>query len=207
MNSLHWRGNFGMVAKDLKAIWRMSVQRAAVVVVVVLAIAAGAYFYFSGKEYTFRFTEDQLQEKLAKKLPFTKTYLLILVVTLDNPRVTLREGSSRVQAGLDVFLNIQIGEEPKPFGGSIDASGVPAYVPEEGAFYLTDPVIENLAVQGIPAKYAARVNSILTKAVARYYAERPIYTLKNTNIKQSAARLVLKGVIVENGELVITLGL
>ena len=53
----------------------------------------------------------------------------------------------------------------------------------------------------------ALVNNILTKAVARYYAERPIYTLKETNIKQSAARLVLKGVIVENGELVITLGL
>lgn len=182
-------------------------QKAAIAVVLLLAVAAGAYFYFSGKEYSFRFTEDQLREKLAEKLPVTKTYLLIFVVTLDNPRVSLLEGSSRVQAGLDVLLNIQIGEEPKPFGGSIDVSGAPTYVSEEGAFYLTDPVIEGLAVQGIPAEYATKVENVLTKAVARYYAERPIYTLKETSIKQSAARLVLKGVIVENGELVIALGL
>ena len=196
-----------MVATESAAIWGMPVKKAAIAVVILLAVVAGAYFYFAGKEYTFRFTEDQLQEKLAEKLPFKKTYLLIFVVTLDNPRITLAEGSSRVQAGLDVTLNIRIGEEPNALGGSIDASGAPSYVPEEGAFYLSDPVIEDLAVQGIPAEYVAKVNDVLTKAVARYYAERPIYTLKKTSIKQSAARLVLKGVIVENGELVVTLGL
>ena len=140
-------------------------------------------------------------------MPFTNTYLLIFKITLDNPRVTLPESSSRVEAGLDVSLNIRIGDEPKSLGGSIDASGTPAYVPEEGAFYLTDPVIEDLAVQGVPDEHAAKVNDVLTKALAAYYAERPIYTLKETDIKQSIARLVLKRVIVENGELVITLGI
>ncbi|WP_282610157.1 DUF1439 domain-containing protein [Pelagibius sp. Alg239-R121] len=185
----------------------MSLPRIAVTVVVVLAIAAGTYFFFSGKEYRFRFTEDQLQEKLAKKLPFTKTYLLFFEVTLDNPRITLTEGSSRVQAGLDLGLNIQIGGQPKPLGGAVDASGIPSYVPEAGAFYLTDPVIENLGVQGIPAKYATKVKNVLTKALAAYYAEHPILTLKETSVKQSAVQLVLKSVVVENGKLVITLGL
>ena len=182
-------------------------KKAIVVLGVVLALAAGAFVYFSGKEYSFRFTEQQLQEKLAAKLPFKKSYLLIFQVTLDNPRVMLRDGSDRVEAGFDVQLNIKVGEEPKPLGGSIDASGVPIYVPEEGAFYLSDPKIEALEVQGIPSEYASKAKDALTQALARYYAERPIYTLNTTSIKQSAARLVLKSVIVENGELVVTLGL
>ena len=180
---------------------------AAIALVLLLAAGAGAYIYFSGKEYSFSFSEQQLQEKLAKKLPFTKTYLILFEVTLDNPRVMLPEGASRVRAGLDVTLNIQIGKEPKPLGGSVDASGSIAYLPDEGAFYLADPLIEALSVQGIPDKYSAKVNSVLTKALTRYYAERPVYTLKETNVKQAAARLVLKGVIVEDGELLVTLGL
>ena len=56
--------------------------------VVVLALG-GLYYYFSGKEYVYRFSEQQLQERLSAKLPFSKRYLFIFEVTLDKPRITL----------------------------------------------------------------------------------------------------------------------
>ena len=166
------------------------------IAIILIAAVIGTYFYFSGKEYIFRFSETQIQEKLAEKLPLTKKYLLIFEVTLDNPRVTLTNGSDRVTAGLDIILNIWINKNPTPLGGAIDASGGVKYVSERGDFFLTDPVIERLAIQGIPDKYTEQVNKILTKALNEYYETHPIYTLKPTDVKNAAARLILKNVII-----------
>lgn len=176
-------------------------------VVILIAVVAGTYYYFSGKEYVVRLSEPEITEKLEEKLPLTKTYLFVIQVTLDNPRVHLENGSKRVNAGLDVVFNITLNKNPKPIGGKVDASGGILYLAEKGQFFLTNPVVENLQVQGIPAEYTNKLNTALTKALAEYYKKRPIYTLRVTDAKQAVARMVLKDVIVENRELVITLGI
>jgi hypothetical protein len=170
-------------------------------------ISIGVYFYFSGKEYVFSFSESQIREKLTTKLPLNKKYLIIFEVTLDNPRVSLTNGSNRVAAGLDVILNIRIDKNPKPLGGSVDATGGIKYVKNSGEFFLTEPVIEHLSIQGIPDKYTKKANQVLTKALSEYYDSHPIYTLKPTDVNKAAARLALKNVIIENQNLVVTLGI
>ena len=175
--------------------------------VVILALAIGLYSYFAGREYVFRFTEDELKVALSKQLPIRKSYLLIFEVVLDHPRVTLVEGSDRVNAGLDIILNIHVNDEPLPLGGSIDVSGGVRYDHEAAAFFLTDPVVEQLALQGIPEEYAQGATRVLTRALGDYYRERPIYTLSPTDLGQAAARLVLKDVAVQQQQLVITLGI
>ncbi len=175
----------------------------------IILVAMGAvalYVYFSGKEYVIRLTEAQIRETLEKKLPLTKTYLFIFETTLENPRVSLEDGSERVDAGLDIVLHIKIGKESKPLGGSMDVSGEVLYRADKGQFFLTEPMVENLTLQGIPEKYIRKAKEVLTKALTHYYEEHPIYTLKATEAKQAAAKLVLKNVLVENKELVILLG-
>ncbi len=174
--------------------------------VVVLLAAAGAYYHFSGKEYVFRFTEAQLQEKLGAKMPFTKSYL-ILQVTLDNARVSLADGSGRIGAGMDIVLNLRVGDEAKPLGGSIDVTGGLAYKSSEGEFFLTEPVIERLQVQGIPEKHLRTAQTAVTKAVAEYYEKHPVYTLSNADAKQVAAWMILKDVVVKDHVLIVTLGI
>lgn len=182
-------------------------KKGAIIVGIVLLVAiASAYFYFAGKEYVFRFSETEIQNTLEESLPLTKTYLFIIQVTLENPRVQLENGSSRVNAGLDVVLNITVGQNPDPLGGSVDVSGGVRYVSESGQFFLTDPMIERLQIQGVSDIYTEKVNSALSKALSEYYSENPIYTLSALDVKQATVRLVLKKVIVENQELVITLG-
>ena len=176
-------------------------------VFILTALLAGTYYYYSGKEYVVRLTESEIQGKLEEKLPLTKTYLFIVEVTLNNPRVLLEDGPGRVGAGLDVIFNITLDKNPKPLGGTVDVSGGVVYLSERGEFFLADPVIENLKVQGIPQAYTDKVNKALTKALAEYYREHPIYTLRLTDMKQAAARMVLRDVKVENRELVITLGI
>jgi hypothetical protein len=176
-------------------------------VVTFAILIAGTYFYFSGKEYVVHMSESEIREKLDEKLPITKSYFLIIQLTLKNPRVLLEDGKKRVNAGLDVLFNITIGKNPKPLGGTVDVSGGVRYLAEKGEFYLTNPVIENLTVQGIPDKYLLKVNKALSQALAKYYEENPIYTLRATDVKKAAARMVLKDVVVENRELVMTLGI
>ncbi len=182
-----------------KAIW--------IVALVVLIAMGAAYFFFVGKEYQVILTEEQIREKLEARLPITKRYFLIIELTLSNPRVDLENGSNRVLAGLDAVLNIKINNNPIPLGGTVDASAGVTYVPEEGQFFLVDPVVENLGIQGIPAKWQTKVNEAASKALAEYFEVNPIYTLKRANLKQAAARAVLKNVVVENNQLVITLGI
>jgi hypothetical protein len=182
-------------------------QRAVVLALLVVGLAVGGlYYYFAGREYVYRFSDAQLQQALSDRMPIEKSYFLIFRVNLDNPRVTLPEGSDRVVAGLDVTLNILVGDEPLPLGGSLDASGGIRYDDAKGEFFLTDPVVERFEVQGVPEVYAARVTGILTTALAEFYAARPIYTLSNLDPTQAAAHLVLKSVVVERRELVVTLG-
>ena len=177
------------------------------ILVICLVIVIATYFYFSGKEYVFTFSENQIHEKLVTKLPLTKTYFIIFEVTLNNPRVTLVNGSDRVAAGLDVILNIRINKEPKPLGGSIDATGGIKYVAKDGTFFLTNPVINDFAIQGIPDRYTEKANQVLTKALSEYYEEHPIYELRASDVKHAVARLVLKDVIIENQQLIVTLGI
>ena len=182
-------------------------KKGAIIVGVVLLVAiASAYFYFAEKEYVFRFSESDIQNTLEKSLPLTKTYLFIIQVTLENPRVQLENGSSRVNAGLDVVFNITVDQSLEPLGGSVDVSGGVRYVSETGQFFLTDPLVEHLEIQGIPDLYTEKINSALSKALSEYYLKNPIYTLSALDAKQAAVRLVLKNVIVENQELMITLG-
>ena len=185
----------------------MSKQLVIISGLVLAVIAGGVYYYFSGKEYVVHLSEEQIQEKLEARLPLSKSYLFIIRVTLSNPRVELENGTRRVNAGLDIRFNVTINDNPKPIGGTVDVSGGVRYVAEKGQFFLVDPVVERLNVQGIAEKYTNKVNKALSMALAEYYESHPIYTLSAVDAKQVVARMVLKKVNIDNEELVVTLGI
>jgi len=179
-----------------------------VVALVLLSVIGGLVYHYAYKEYEFRFSESQLQEKINAKMPLSKTYLGLFKVTLVDPRVYLANGSDKVGVGLDVILDMSAGGTQKPLSrGTLDVTGGIKYEAKKGAFFLTEPVIENLAVQGLSDKYSEIVNAFITKKLTEYYAEHPVYVLKSTDKKQIYARRVLKNVRVENKTLIVTLGI
>ena len=185
----------------------MKAKIATLSMLMAVLIAVGAFLFLSGKEYVVRIPEEKLQSALEEKLPITKSYLLFFDVTLENPRVHLENGKDRVDAGLDVRVKINIYKNPKTVEGSVDISGDLRYSAETKQLFLTDPVIENLSVEGIPPKYTDKLQFALRKAVAGYFEIQPIYTLRTDDLKQNAARLALRKIAIEGGQLVVTLGL
>lgn len=136
-------------------------------------ILSGSYYYFSEKEYLVELTEQELQEKFSKSIPYKKNYLFIIDVFLNNPRLELIDESNRVKVGLDVSFNIIINDER--FGGSVDVSGGVRYSNKNGSFYLDNPVIETLNITGVPPEYTEKATTNLETALSAYYEERPIY--------------------------------
>ena len=173
----------------------------------VALLIIGLYFYFNDREYIVTIPEQTMREKLNEKLPLSKTYLFIFDVVLDNPRISLDSQSNRIGVGLDVLLNIRINDNEKPLGGSVDVSGTIKYLPEEGAFYLTQPDIENLLIEGLSEKYKSKASTVIEKALTNFYSSRPIYTLKSSDAKQIAAKMVLKNLVVKEKNVVVTLGI
>jgi hypothetical protein len=172
----------------------------------IIAVVAGAYGYYSGKEYVIRLTEAELQAKLDQRFPIRRDVLFVVQIDLSNPRVHLLEGSNRVAIGIDVVLNFRLRDQAKSFGGSIDVDGGLRYEAFKGRFFLTDPHIQALRVDGIPEKYRTEVEKVVHGAISEAMNKGPIYTL-SADAGQLLARLLLKSVVVRDRELVITLGI
>lgn len=180
---------------------------AALLALCITLLAVAGYLHYRSETVEIRIPEQQIRQRLAEKLPLRKTYLYIFELTLENPRVDLREDSGRIVAGLDIRVRIRGGAEDRVLHGTVDASGSLRYAAAKGQFFLAAPKIEQLSIAGLPEERTAQVRAVLETALAEYYADHPIYRLKTGDVKQAAAKLVLKDVAVDGNELVVTMGL
>jgi len=182
-------------------------QRIVIGAVVLLLLAAVAgYFLLCGEEFEIRLTQQEIQERLDQKFPLTKKYLFLIDVTYSNPRVTLVSGDDRVRFSLDAALgNLTPGNGDKVQGSPEVVAGV-RYDAARYEFYLVDPVISSLEINGLPESIAPRAQKALQAVIQEYLDHFPIYKLQPTDIKKATAGMIVKRVRVDNGELVFTLG-
>ena len=172
----------------------------------IVLLAGALLFHLQGNVYVLHIQADEIRSKMAEKMPINKTYLYVFKVTLANPRVALVQGSSRIHAGMDVMLNVRL-KGLENLGGQVDISGGLRYDAPTGEFLLLEPVVERLSVKGLPESYSNKANKAIGMALNEYYQKHPIYTLRATDLKRATAKWLLKSVLVEKGELVVTLGL
>ena len=80
------------------------------------------------------------------------------------------------------------------------------YVPERGEFYMSDPDV-GLDLDSMTGENLEKINEIANVLVKEFSAQRPLYRLEESDLKQNVARAVLRDVRVEGGVLKIHLGL
>jgi hypothetical protein len=178
-----------------------------VVVAVLLVALTTGFVYLRGRRFDYTITQAQIDDALRTRFPITKKHLLIFEITYSNPKATLLPDSDRIEVALDALLNVRIGSEPQNLGGSIVAIAGVAYRDEAKKFYLSDPVIKELRIQGIPPQHLDKVTAFASKVATDYLPEIPVYTIKATDAKATAAKLLLKDVQVKSSEIHLTLGL
>lgn len=166
------------------------------------SVIAGCRLYNKG--IVIEITQQELQEKLAKEFPISRTYLVVLKLTLSDPEVVLKDGSDRIGFGVSAATNIEI--DGKDLEGKARLSAGVRYHRDQGALVLADPRVEELAVSLLPVKYQDELLAAADLATAEFLQDYAIYKLKPADFKQRLAKLVLQGVVVEDGVLKVKLG-
>ena len=132
--------------------------------------------------------------------------LFIIKLTVKNTKVYLSDGSDRIGASTDVELNFNIGKNLKNLGGFIKSETALRYDQDSFSFYLSQPELQELQVQGIPPKYTKIVTDKSQEIMREFIKSVKVYQIKDDDLKHRLAKAVLKRVEVINGQLVIVLG-
>lgn len=177
-----------------------------IALVAVLTVAVGAFAFLHGKRTQIHITNAQMQEQLASRFPIERSILLFIQWRLANPSLIFLPERQRIGLGLDLQLNLRVDGQGRDLGGRVEVETALRYDDARGAFFLVDPVITKLAVRGIPEAHVMRVQQSLRERLAELFSQRPVYTLNPRDVKQGAARLVLRDVRIEQDEIVIVLG-
>ena len=177
---------------------------------VIACLMTIAILFVWGRTYTVVLTETQLTESLNEKFPFEKKYLSIFKLRFSNPKLQLLTGSNRIDFGCDVTTNIPSGTGPEADAGSISGtarlSGSLRYEATDAAIYVDDPQVEELRILGLSDKLTEKLTKTVRKAAKEFLSRAPLYRLKPTDVKTTAAKLILKNAVIKDKTLILTLG-
>ena len=152
---------------------------------------------------TVKVSREEIQRRLDATFPVDQQVLLTRVV-LEHPKVILTNGSDRIGVGLDVRVEIPI---VGPRSGSVTVSGGIDYRREQKAFFLRDPKLEQIQVEGLTAEQLGLVKSPLESVTTAALTVFPIYEFKQRNVGEITAEHVLRKVYVKDGNVYAELGL
>ena len=164
-------------------------------IAVFLASLLAACGFADGK-FTLDFSAKQIQEAIAPKFPAESCPLPITCIRLQNPKVTLAEGSDRLTLSFDATVSL-LGQ---PTTGTAVVSAKPRYQAATGEIFLDDSKIETVALAKVPTEVTNLVVQY-GSVLARQSLERtPIYNFKNAQTAK-LARMSIAEVKVVDGKL------
>lgn len=182
----------------------------------VLVAGAVAWILFRNWPEKIRIGLDQVKAAVDEEFPTTGQYQSLLEATLSKPRVGWIAGSDRLRIIFDLTL---APTENKPKWGKgeqagnvnlstqIDVTAGIRYAPGTRGVYLEDPLIERMDVSGTPPEFQEHAVQFIGEVIESALEARPVYTLRGTDVRRPPERLRLKSYAVEDGEIVIVLGL
>jgi len=153
--------------------------------------------------YTIRFTAAEIQQSLNRKLPISKSKFLVRA-TLQSLEVALMEGPDRIL--LRPQLEVSIAGQSALTGRAL-VEGQIRYAPGSGEFFFDASKVVEVNVGGIPESMRQHAEDLIAMCAEAYLTITPVYRLKQTEFKQSLARMFLKSVKVRDGQLQVVIGI
>ncbi|MBL1276372.1 MAG: DUF1439 domain-containing protein [Ectothiorhodospiraceae bacterium] len=173
----------------------------------VLAIASATVLLLTSQlawafSYTVEISEKELQEKISAMMPLEKKKFFMSVV-LSNPDVDLMENDNKIGITIDIKVVAPGGMNG---AGRAKITGSLSYNKERGELYFKDPKIVKLDIAKVPKSIIPNIKSLAQSVAGKALEKRPVYKLKDDDVKQKLAKSVLKSITVENGKLLVVLG-
>lgn len=166
---------------------------------VVAALGAGGYVAYQrlgtgGPGVDVPITRDVLQAQVASQFPVKQGK-----AEFSEPEVILKPGGDRIGMKMKVRVPM-LGAS-----GDIEADGRLRYDADSGAFLLDDPRLRELHVRNLPGALTKAVKGAVNPALKALHSIK-VYELDDS-LQSQAARRALRGVRVEDGRVVVTLGM
>lgn len=176
-------------------------------------IAAGAALIFSGGVYGYaashplevRVDEASIRHSLEAYFPISKDLIMGLAgVKLDVADVDLHGGSERGA----VLLTGQIEAAGKVFDGQARISFGLDYDAHTGQLFLVQPQVESFAFDGVSALVSKALSKHVLPMVQSQFERVAIYQLQQgVSLQQNLLRKTLKKLQIQDGKVVLSLGL
>lgn len=139
-----------------------------------------------------------IQETIEKKFPYDKSAIIA--------RFTLSEPVSYfIDTCIGIKLKYQGSFLEKEINGNINLKGSIKY--EKGKFYLENFEIVKLTMDEKEFDSKGKLKKIIFNMIDSYFDCYPVYTLKQSDFKQNAAKLLLKDINVIGDSLCVLIGI
>lgn len=162
---------------------------------------------------TLTFTRDEIQSKVEEKFPIKRS-AAVVELELTNPGIVLEDGSDLIGLKADAEARLPgsgigglIGLGGEGYDGTIYIEGDVDYDPDEGTFYFTHGKVKELKIASIPDELSQPVTKLADAAANNNLSKVPLFTLNTKDMKEKAAKFLLKKVRVKNGKLEVIVGL
>ena len=152
---------------------------------------------------TLEFSEADIQETVSAMMPLKQKKMFVTVI-FTNPVVKLIKTSNKIGVKADIQALI-----PGVVKGTgmAEITGSLRYNSQEGAFYLTDPVISSMHVNRVKKSMQPEIKKLAQTAITKNMTKQPIYKLNDEDAKQKLAKSALKSVSVNDGKLIVEFGI
>lgn len=130
---------------------------------------------------TVEISRDELQTKLGKQFPMTKRVMKLLDVSAGVPRLDLQGDQNRVALSFDLTAKeLIMGGEHK---GQVALSFGLRFEPKDLTIRLTQPKVEKVMVEGLPAVYQRALSTLGTQLVEDSLNNYTVYQFKPEDLR------------------------
>ena len=149
------------------------------------------------------FTQADLQSKVEKSFPVKKKKEFVKV-ELSNPDILLAAGSERIGMRMQIAVALP---GMGTVSGAMEADGDLVYRSDEGKIAITNTRLRQLDIEEVPSAYQKTVEAIAASLAKRHLSDVTVYTLNQDDFKESLAKLILRTIAVEDGRVVVEIGI
>merc|ERR1712000_677166 len=103
----------------------------------------------------------------------------MFVLTMSDPTLTLLSDTQRAQIRAFTQVQTSIGLQSQ---GMVTVSGKVRYNKDNYSFYIDDPEVTELALNGVPPSFQPQLIKIAQDAITPAVKDQPVYTLSDEDI-------------------------
>lgn len=149
------------------------------------------------------FSRTDIQKELEKRLPITHQQGVV-AITLAQPQLDLLATEQRIKIRVQIIVATAIGGEMR---GIVTANGKLRYKNLNHSFYIDNPMLDELNIEGMPEDVQLQLKIIAQRLLLPALSDQPVYQLKDDNVQEALAKMMLKSITIKNDAIVASLSM